>query len=124
MTINTKPRPRSKRICSPNCEFFKCSKKAIGHKTNVGGRPRLTCNFVEGDLCSGFRCTYSFCAKHKLKTDGTCGLEESAQPKEDDETIEQKFEAELTKKEQQDTKYQLYLKNKYKKKLSFKDKKY
>ncbi|MFX1297855.1 MAG: hypothetical protein ACFFD2_23790 [Promethearchaeota archaeon] len=124
MSINSKPRPNSKRYCTPNCQFFKCSKRALGQKKKVGGRIRISCNFVDGDLCTGSRCTYSFCQKHKLKADGTCGLEERSGLRPADDEIEEKYEKELIQKDQQADKYQSFLKEKYRRKLNSKNKKW
>lgn len=117
LTTNSRRRPQTQRYCNPTCQFFKCSKRALGPKKKVRGRLRITCNFVEGDFCTGSRCTYSFCAKHKLRTDGTCGLVQRPQSKQDDEIIEQKYEKELIKKEKENNQYKIYLKDKYRKKF-------
>jgi len=94
----------------------------MGPNKIIKGRTRISCNFVDGDLCTGSRCTYSFCVKHKLKTDGTCGLTE--RPKEvDDDTIESTYEREIIEQEKQATNYQNYLKDKYRRKLNPKIKK-
>jgi hypothetical protein len=90
----------------------------MGAKQNVRGRPRITCNFVEGDFCTGSRCTYSFCVKHKLRTDGTCGLTDRSHNKIDDEQIEEKYEKELIRKDETEGRYEKqYLKDKYRRKL-------
>ncbi|NVM53026.1 MAG: hypothetical protein HWN66_04940 [Candidatus Helarchaeota archaeon] len=117
MTTNTKRHNRSIRYCSPNCQFFRCSKRALGPKQRVRGRLRISCKFVAGDLCTGSRCTYSFCTKHKMLPDGKCGLRERPTVKEDDDKIEQKYERELLNKEKQNSRYQTLLKDKYRKKL-------
>lgn len=89
----------------------------MGAKKLVKGRSRISCNFVEGDLCTGSRCTYSFCVKHKMQPDGTCGLRERPTNKEDDDLIEEKYEKELVTKEKQNNRYENLLKDKYRKKL-------
>lgn len=96
----------------------------MGPKTTVRGRTRITCTFVDGDLCTGSRCTYSFCVKHKLKTDGTCGLTDRPVQQVDDDSIEAKFEKELVKKDKESSKYEKQLKDKYRKKLQPKGKKW
>ncbi|MFX1296722.1 MAG: hypothetical protein ACFFD2_17935 [Promethearchaeota archaeon] len=117
MTTNSRRHTQAVRYCNPNCQFFKCEKRALGSKEKIRGRSRITCNFVEGDLCTGSRCNYSFCVKHKLKPDGTCGLNERKKNKLNDEIIEKKYEKELLQKEQQANKYESYMKDKYRKKL-------
>lgn len=124
MTINSRDRDFQPRYCSPNCQFFKCSKHSIGAKKIIKGRTRITCDFVDGDWCTGSRCTYSLCAKHKMKSDGTCGLQERSGPEVDEDQIEQKYEKELIKKDQRENQYQSFLKDKYKKKLQPKAKKW
>jgi hypothetical protein len=94
----------------------------MGPNKNVHGRTRITCNFVDGDWCTGSRCTYSFCVKHKLKTDGTCGLTER-QREVDDDQIESTYERQIIEEEKQATNYQNYLKEKYRRKLNPKIKK-
>ncbi|MDD1778715.1 MAG: hypothetical protein LUQ65_11165 [Candidatus Helarchaeota archaeon] len=124
MTTNTKPRDPHVRYCSPNCQFFKCTKRSMGANRTVQGRNRITCNFVDGDWCTGSRCTYSLCVKHKMKPDGACGLQERSGPEVDEDLVEQKYETELVKKERNENQYQAYLKDKYRKKLQPKSKKW
>jgi len=117
LTTSSKGRSQSPRYCNPNCQYFKCSKRALGPKKKIRGRFYIVCNFVEGDLCTGSRCTYSYCAKRKLRPDGTCGLYGRSQPKENDDLIEEKYERELIQKEKEANRYQSYLKEKYRRKL-------
>ncbi|NVM29916.1 MAG: hypothetical protein HWN65_13825 [Candidatus Helarchaeota archaeon] len=88
----------------------------MGPARKVRGRPRVTCNFGE-DLCTGSRCTYSFCTKHKMRPDGTCNLRDRPTSKQSDDKIEQKFEKELISKEREETRYKSMIKDKYLKKL-------
>ncbi|MHA1356792.1 MAG: hypothetical protein ACTSRC_01635 [Candidatus Helarchaeota archaeon] len=118
MTTNSSRHSQSVRYCNPNCQYFKCSKRAMGPKRKVRGRTRIICNFVSGDYCTGSRCTYSFCVKHKLRPNGTCGLTNQSQRKIDDEKIEAEYEKELIKKDQTEGHYEKkYLKDKYRRKL-------
>ena len=96
----------------------------MGATRQVKGYNRITCNFVDGDWCTGSRCTYSLCVKHKMKPDGACGLQERSGPEVDEDTVEQKYETELVKKERNENQYQSYLKDKYRKKLQPKGKKW
>lgn len=93
----------------------------MGPPRKVRGKSRISCNFGE-DLCTGSRCTYSFCTKRKMRPDGTCGLRNRPTEKKSDDEIEKKFEKELITKEREENRYQSMLKNKYLKKL--KGKKY
>jgi len=52
-----------------------------------------------------------------MQPDGSCGLKEQSGPRINDDEIEEKYERELIQKEQQNSKYQAYLKAKYRKKL-------
>ena len=117
LTTKTRPQNRKVRYCNPNCQFFKCSKRAMGPTRKIRGRTRISCNFVQGDLCTGSKCTYSFCQKRKMLSDGTCGLRERSGGKETDDKIEAKYEKELIKKDQQSSQYTSLMKDKYRKKL-------
>jgi len=59
-----------------------------------------------------------------MKPDGACGLQEHSGPVQDEDVIEQKYETELVKKEQHDNQYQAFLKDKYRKKLQPKAKRW
>jgi hypothetical protein len=59
-----------------------------------------------------------------MKSDGTCGLQERSGPELDEDQVEQKYEKELIKKDQRESQYQTFLKDKYKKKLQPKGKKW
>ena len=124
MVTNSRKASHSKRYCTPNCQYFRCSKRALGKKKEIRGRTRIMCNFVDGDWCTGSRCTYSFCTKHKLRTDGTCGLSKRSKSDVDEDVIEEKYEKELMRKEKEENNYQSYIKDKYRKKLGSKFNKY
>ncbi len=89
----------------------------MGPTRRIRGRPRISCNFVQGDLCTGSKCTYSFCQKHKMLPDGICGLRERQGAKVDDDKIESKYEKELIKKDKQNSRYESLMKDKYRRKL-------
>ncbi|MHA1835334.1 MAG: hypothetical protein ACTSYQ_00130 [Candidatus Odinarchaeia archaeon] len=60
--------------CTPVCEFFRCSQRALKIQNNKGRKVAM-CYFVPGgDYCQGANCNYGFCAKHKLKPGNLCGL--------------------------------------------------
>jgi hypothetical protein len=59
-----------------------------------------------------------------MKSDGTCGLQERTGQEVDEDQIEHKYETELIKKDQRESQYQTFLKDKYKKKLQPKAKKW
>ena len=59
-----------------------------------------------------------------MKPDGACGLQERSGPEVDEDLVEQKYETELVKKERNENQYQAYLKDKYRKKLQPKSKKW
>lgn len=124
MTTNSKRQDRSVRYCTPNCQFFRCSKRAMGPKRKVRGRLKISCNFVEGDMCTGSRCTYSFCNKHKQLPNGQCGLREHTKVKPDERKVEEKLEKELIDKDKRDNRFQSMMKDKYRKKLKVKGKKW
>ena len=88
----------------------------MGPKRKVRGRLKISCNFVEGDMCTGSRCTYSFCNKRKMLPNGQCGLRERTR-KPDEREVEEKFEKELIKKDKRDNRFQSMMKDKYRKKL-------
>lgn len=54
--------------CSPGCEFFRCSKRAMDYHSS-----KVYCRWTDDD-CIGPACNYALCSKHQLLPDGTCGL--------------------------------------------------
>jgi len=56
------------RKCSPNCEFFRCSQKALQFRSG-----KAYCRFAD-DVCEGYTCKYAFCIRNRLLPDGVCGL--------------------------------------------------
>ncbi len=62
------------RKCSPVCNLFKCSQRALTIRYEKG-KKIVWCNFVPGgDYCQGPNCNYALCAQHKLRAENTCGL--------------------------------------------------
>lgn len=60
--------------CSQECNFFKCSQRAMTIRYDKG-KKIVWCNFVPGgDYCQGPNCNYAICAQHKLRAENTCGL--------------------------------------------------
>lgn len=54
--------------CTPNCEFLRCTQKAMKFRSN-----EVYCKFAD-DLCEGYTCKYAFCIRNRLLANGLCGM--------------------------------------------------
>jgi len=53
--------------CYPQCEVFRCAKKALGYRGNTAW-----CKWTEEE-CNVSNCSYATCIKRRLLPEGICG---------------------------------------------------
>ena len=56
-----------KKYCSPDCDLFRCGKRALNYRRNS-----VWCRWTE-ENCNVANCSYAICVKRRLLPNGVCG---------------------------------------------------